>query len=187
MERRMFINTIIGVGAITVVSGGAYFALHEHLSSHNGAKRVLSFSNLEQAHQELTWIRKAMNTIDLTGEWNLLQHISHCSQSIEFSMIGFPQQKPAIFQKTVGKIVFSQFEEQGYMRHNRNEPIPEAPPLVSNGDIQQAFDRLEIMMDVFDKFENQLAPHFAYGELTKKQYEKAHAMHLADHFSIMTY
>jgi hypothetical protein len=32
-----------------------------------------------------------------TGEWNSAQVFSHCAQSAEFSMIGFPQHKSAVF------------------------------------------------------------------------------------------
>jgi hypothetical protein len=183
MNRRNFIT---GISTATVL-GGAYFAFHQHFASHNDAKRIIMFDSLDKAMQELEALRTAIHQIDLTGNWTLHQHLLHCSQSIEFSIQGFPEEKPALFQETIGKIVFSQFENQGYMRHNRNEPIPKAPDLVDNGDIQTAFDRLEKALIDFQNFQGNLFPHFAYGKLTKKEYEKAHSMHLADHFSIMTY
>ena len=184
MNRR---NFIVGAGTVTLLSGGGYFALHQHLASHNDAKRILMFNNLEQVNKEIESLRTAINKIDLIGNWTLHQHLLHCSQSVEFSMKGFPEEKSVIFQKTIGKIVFSQFESQGYMRHNRNEPIPQAPPLIVNGDIQSAFDRLQKSIMDFENYKGELFPHFAYGNLTKKEYEKAHIMHLADHFAIMTY
>jgi hypothetical protein len=184
MNRR---NFIMSVGTMTLLSGGGYFAFHQHFASHNEAKRIIMFDNLYKAMQELDSLRTAMNKIDLTGNWTLHQHLLHCSQSVEFSMKGFPEEKPALFQQTIGKLIFSQFENQGYMRHNRNEPIPKAPDLIANGDIQAAFDRLQKALVDFDNFKENLFPHFAYGILSKKEYEKAHIMHLADHFSIMTY
>jgi hypothetical protein len=38
-------------------------------------------------------------------------------------------------------------------------------------------------MDAFARFNGTLRPHFAYGELTKPQYERAHLMHLANHWT----
>ena len=35
----------------------------------------------------------------------------------------------------------------------------------------------------FATFEGELAPHFAYGRVTKADYEALHAMHLANHLS----
>jgi hypothetical protein len=183
MNRRKF---IIGAGAVTLLGTG-YFAFHQHLSSHNDAKRIITFENLDKAIQELASLQAAANKVDLTGNWTLHQHLSHCAQSVEFSMQGFPEEKSALFQQTIGKIVFSQFESQGYMRHNRNEPIPKAPELIANDDVKAAFDRLQQALVSFDNFKGKLFPHFAYGNLSKNEYEKAHIMHLADHFSIMTY
>jgi hypothetical protein len=43
--------------------------------------------------------------------------------------------------------------------------------------------RLLDAMDAFAQFNGTLRPHFAYGELTKPQYERAHLMHLANHWT----
>jgi hypothetical protein len=38
-------------------------------------------------------------------------------------------------------------------------------------------------MQTFAQHTGPLMPHFAYGALDKADYEQAHAMHLANHFS----
>ena len=48
---------------------------------------------------------------------------------------------------------------------------------------KEAAKRLLDAMDAFAQFSGPLRPHFAYGELTKPQYERAHLMHLANHWT----
>jgi hypothetical protein len=184
MKRRTF---IVSLAAGAALVGGGMIGFHTHLSSRNGAKRILSYQSLGEALKEIEQLKKAATQINLEGEWSLYQHLLHCTQSIQFSIQGFPSQKSPIFQQTVGKLAFNQFLEQGYMRHNRNEPIPDAPQLVTNGDIQTAFDGLIQSIQTFDAYTGALQPHFAYGQLSKNEYAKAHAMHLADHFAVMEY
>jgi Protein of unknown function (DUF1569) len=187
MNRRRFMNSMLLTAGGTALLGGAgVWAFHHHFESRNGAKRLLSYASLAEALQEIQNLRQAHEQLVIEGNWTLLQHLTHCKQSIAFSLQGYPENKSPFFQQTIGKWVFNKFEQQGYMRHNRNEPIPQAPALPSNGDIVLAFMDLEQTIVAFDTFEGELKPHFAYGNLSKKQYAKAHAMHLADHFSIMT-
>ena len=183
MKRRTFFK--IATPLVVVPAAGTWFFNH-HFSDHNGAKRILTFKNLDGALQELERIKN--NTgLTLESEWSLYQNLIHCAQSIEFSMTGFPESKSPLFQKTVGSLVFSHFEKQGYMRHNRSEAIPGAPSIEPEGDLSTAFERVEAAILAFDQFNKNLQPHFAYGALSKSAYEKAHCMHLADHFGMITY
>ena len=50
-------------------------------------------------------------------------------------------------------------------------------------DAAAALARLRAAVQVFAAHTGPLQPHFAYGELSKAQYEQAHAMHLANHLS----
>ena len=187
MERRNFIKKALYTATgLVVVGGGATGFFHYHFSDRNHAKRILNFSNLQEALNELDRIEKAAE-LQIAGDWSLYQNLIHCTQSIEFSLLGYPENKPALFQKTIGKLVFHKFEGQGYMRHNRNEPIPKAPEIIKNGDLKEAFTKLRKTISDFEKFQGNLAPHFAYGQLSKVEYTKAHAFHLADHFSAMDY
>lgn len=183
MNRRKFFK--IAAPLIAIPTAGTLF-FHHHFSDHNGAKRILSFKNLDEALSELNTIKRNTD-LNLESDWSLYQNLIHCAQSIEFSMIGFPQSKPALFQNTIGSLVFNRFEKQGYMRHNRAEAIPGAPAIEKNGNIEKAFTRVESAIVDFDKHKTPLMPHFAYGELSKAKYENAHCMHLADHFAMITY
>lgn len=184
MQRRKFLK--IAAPLVVVPVAGTWLFDH-HFSGHNGARRPLSFSSLDKALQELDKI-KFNSGLSLESDWSLYQNLIHCAQSIEFSMEGFPKLKPALFQKTIGSLVFDHFEDQGYMRHNRSEAIPGAPEIQREGNLDLAFERVSSAIHKFDRFDHmKLQPHFAYGRLNKTEYEKAHCMHLADHFSMITY
>jgi hypothetical protein len=46
-----------------------------------------------------------------------------------------------------------------------------------------ALMRLENAFLVFKQYQGKLSPHFAYGELSKQEYEAAHVMHFHNHLS----
>jgi hypothetical protein len=183
MDQQDFLKIAIPLVAVPV--GGVLLFKH-HFSDHNHAKRLLLFKSLDECMTELENIQKATD-LNIFNDWSLYQNLVHCSQSIEYSMTGFPQNKPPLFQKTLGKLIFNQFEHQGYMRHNRSEPIPGATFIESNGATNAAVERLKKAVTDFEHFDKELKPHFAYGKLSKAQFAQAHCMHVADHFAIMTY
>ncbi|HWH82676.1 MAG TPA: DUF1569 domain-containing protein, partial [Burkholderiaceae bacterium] len=41
-----------------------------------------------------------------TGTWDVPQVLHHFAQSVEFSLDGFPQLKPAWFRATLGRLAF---------------------------------------------------------------------------------
>jgi hypothetical protein len=114
--------------------------------------------------------------------WNLSQVLQHLAQSIEFSMQGYPALKGAWFRSTIGSAAFAVFNAQGTMSHDLAEPIPGAPALDASVALKDAVNRLLAAMEAFAGFDGTLRPHFAYGALTKPQYERAHLMHLSHHW-----
>jgi len=98
-------------------------------------------------------------------------------------MKGFPEPKSELFQRTVGSAAFGVFSWRGRMTHDLAEPIPGAPALEVKTESTHALERLRASIFNFRRWSEPLKPHFAYGVLDKKEYELAHAMHLANHFS----
>lgn len=137
---------------------------------------------------ELT-IAKAVTTLDQlmhrspksVGKWDLAQIFNHCAQSVEFSMLGFPEHKPDWFKNSLGQLAFGLFAQRGEMTHNLSEPIPSAPELNPQADLDQAYIRLKSAMLTFSQYDDKLAQHFAFGQLTKAEYEQAHVMHFYNH------
>ncbi|XPF95354.1 DUF1569 domain-containing protein [Colwellia sp. RE-S-Sl-9] len=171
MERRAFLKaSIIGGTSIGVISGGAIWL------------------NLGVNPKELTidFALKKLATLSgqqilSTGAWNAYQIFMHCAQSIEYSMQGFPEHKSDTFKNTVGQLAFAIFSTKGKMIHNLSEAIPGAPFISPEQNIQLALQRLTHAFTEFKQYKGALAPHFAYGELSKNEYEIAHVIHLNNH------
>ena len=118
-----------------------------------------------------------------TGAWTLAQMLNHAAQSIDCSIDGFPQLKSALFRNAVGRVAFAVFQARGKMGHTLTEPIPGAPALDAQALLEPAIARALAALRRFEAHTGALAPHFAYGELDKAQYTRAHLMHLANHWS----
>jgi len=174
-SRRDFIKSAVGATALApaVILTGC--------SSGDAVDRELVFSTFDQALAEAH--RLASKELALSDDvFSLSQVFAHCAQSIEYSMTGFPKMKSAFFQNTAGSVAFSVFSSRGRMSHNLTEGIPGAPPLAPEASVENALIRLEQSIAAFSS-NSTLKPHFAYGELSKRDYESAHIMHLANHFS----
>ncbi len=144
--------------------------------------RALKFGSLTMAEQELAQLAQAGEPIS-HAVWNWSQTLTHCAQSIEYSMSGFPQSKSKLFQSTLGSAALGVFMWRGRMTHDLAEPIAGAPALDAKANPTAGLERLRSAMLAFAQWQGPLRPHFAYGELSKKDYELAHAMHIANHLS----
>ena len=144
------------------------------------ASAPAGFATVDEARKAVDALAGGWRT---RSGWALPQVLAHLAQSIEFSMTGFPQPKPALFQATVGTAAFAFFDARGRMSHSLTEPIPGAPSLEPAPTLVDALARLNKALGDFERFGGPLQPHFAYGKLSKPQYSRAHLMHLADHWT----
>ena len=103
----------------------------------------------------------------------------HLAQGVEFSIDGYPQPKPKLYQVTVGTIAFRVFELRGRMSHGLDEPIP--GEVISEISAHDGVGRLWTSLERFKAHDGPLMPHFAYGALSKEKYAKAHLLHLENH------
>jgi hypothetical protein len=151
-------------------------------SSADAKDRQLVFGTLADALRELERLTNAV-ALSPAANWTWSKTLLHCAQSIDYSMSGYPEMKPALFQHTAGSLAFRYFKSRGRMSHNLLEAIPGGATLDANAATALAVAGLRTSIDNFQKFTGPLQPHFAYGDLTKAEYEKAHAMHIANHLS----
>ena len=119
----------------------------------------------------------------MTGAWDMPHVLHHTAQSIEYSIGGFPEPKPAWFRATVGAYAFALFNARGQMTHNLAEPIPGAPEIAQGQPLAPAIDHIVSALQSFERHAGTLMPHFAYGSLGKADYTRAHLMHLASHWA----
>ncbi len=179
--RRTFLKSGTGLAALGVAAGaGAGYLLYQP-----GNDRQLVFGSLGDAMREVERLGSAsVSALAPATAWNWSQTLEHCAQSIEFSLQGFPAPKSALFQDTLGSAALGVFFLRGRMSHNLAEPIPGAPALdAPRPDASAALARLRKAVQDFATHAGPLHPHFAYGALSRAQYEQAHAMHLANHVS----
>lgn len=144
--------------------------------------RDLKFQSLSDALNEAERL-VSLRTVAAGSKYTLSQTPTHCAQSIEYSMDGYPELKSAFFRNTAGPAAFRVFFWRGKMSHDRNKGIPGAPALDVAIDLERSLARLHSSAEKFQSTKDPLKPHFAYGKLSKPDYDVAHAMHLANHFS----
>jgi hypothetical protein len=171
MKRRQFMKASLASGAAIIGIGAGTFLLIDE-NDKERLRIAVALKSLDSLFNE---------NITNLGEWDPSQIFIHCAQSVEYSMSKFPKHKSILFKSTIGKLAFSAFSSKNKMTHALNEPIPGAPLLNTNVDVITALNRLKKSLTDFDNYQGKLAPHFAYGELTKDQYEAAHVMHLYNH------
>lgn len=121
---------------------------------------------------------------EVDGPWSLAQALVHCAQSVEFSLTGYPSLRGWVVRRLIGPRFMAKFLREGVLTHDRAAPIPGAPPLGAPT-LAEGVARLRSAIAAFDAHEGPLAPHFAYGEVDKRSYEKLHAMHFADHLVVL--
>jgi Protein of unknown function (DUF1569) len=148
-------------------------------------KLSVQFKSFDEVINELKSLQQA-ELISISAEWDLAHTLDHCARSIEYAIKGFPELKNPIFRNVVGKTAFHVFDWKGKMSHALNEEtLGDAG--FPNYQLDSALQRLESSIVLFQEWQGLLQPHFAYGSLSKKQYEKANAMHIANHFSEIYY
>jgi len=117
------------------------------------------------------------------GNWSVSMILQHLAQSIRYSRLGYPEAKSALFQYTAGAAALNVFTATGNMTHPLDEVIPGAPALIAEVPNDVAMAELIAEISQFIAWQGELAPHFAYGNLTKAQYYNAHYLHIQNHLS----
>lgn len=136
----------------------------------------------DQSHLSLDLMldKLSKSPVETLGSWDASRTFHHLAQSVEFSMSGFPEQKPLIFQRTVGKLAYRVFNAGGAMSHGLDEEIP-GEIVTDDGQVQDAMTRFKNVLLTFKEYGSEMKPHFAYGELSKDDYAIAHVLHINNH------
>lgn len=148
--------------------------------------RHFRLRTLDDALAELDRLARAPD-VTLSPGWDLSHTLDHCARSIEHAMRGFPTQKNVLYQKVIGATAFHLFDRRGYMKHNLLQEIPGdvfTPPPPA---LDTAIARLQLTIRDFLAYEGPLRPHFAFGALSRDQYDRVNAMHIANHFDAIEF
>ena len=179
MNRRQFLtHSAVSVLALSAVNSQAI--AQQAPSAFSNQTLIINVDNFTVSDVIQFLQGLPLERLVTSGQWNLSQIFNHAAQSIEFSIMGYPINKPEMFRRSLGALAFQGFALWGKMTHDLAEGIPGAPELAvdNNG---AALQRLIQSLSHFDQFKGQLQPHFAYGELTKQEYALAHVLHLNNH------
>ena len=139
--------------------------------------------SLEGARQVLADLQG--KTLQSIRGWSPSEVFNHCAQSIDYSIDGYPELKPAWFRHSLGPAAFAVFSARGAMRHPLDEAIPGAAALIEPADQALALQRLQVAFERFADYQGALQPHFAYGALEYGEYAEAHVLHLYNHLSLI--
>ncbi|MCA3016774.1 MAG: DUF1569 domain-containing protein [Myxococcaceae bacterium] len=112
--------------------------------------------------------------------------MAHCAQSIVCSIDGYPKPAGWLVRAVLGPLVLRRFLRQGFMRHDTRAPVPGLAPPEASLDAAEGLARLEAAVARFSAHGGTLAPHFAYGAVSRDAYEAVHAMHVANHLDALT-
>ncbi|MBL9037816.1 MAG: DUF1569 domain-containing protein [Archangium sp.] len=107
--------------------------------------------------------------------------LAHCAQSIDFARTGYPKPRAWLVRAVIGPMVLKKFLRQGAMSHDVAAPIPGASELGKTLTVAEGRARLEAAIAAFRAHTGTFAPHFAYGPVSRDDYERVQAMHVGDH------
>lgn len=113
--------------------------------------------------------------------WNLSQTLQHCTQTVRYSVTGYPRLKPALFRATAGALAKRLFLRRGATKHPLGAEIEGAPSLDPHMPVAEAAAGFENAVALFTGHTGQHALHPAYGRCTHDEFARLHAMHLTEH------
>lgn len=181
MNRKRFLKNSIATGSI-LITQQILGETKVMLSSDQFQERISGAKNLTQIYTVLDELKLSYDKIHVVGAWGIGKILSHCAQSIQYSMDGYPEMKSAFFRGTAGSLAFTFFSLRGKMSHGLEEPIPGATELNPNANYSEGSLELQKAIERFSLAKaEELKPHFAYGTLDKEEYENAHLFHIKNH------
>jgi hypothetical protein len=148
----------------------------------DNSRKLSSLADVKVELSRLT----ATNDVKITN-WSLYEILRHCAQTIEYSMTGYPAMKPKLLRVTLGRLVIRKFLRQGYMTHNLSAHVPGGESITNEGSTDEGLQRLIRAIDKFEAYTGTLAPHLIFGCLSKDEYDRYFAMHIANHLSEVQY
>ncbi|AOP35350.1 hypothetical protein A0128_16780 [Leptospira tipperaryensis] len=186
LTRKDFLHSSTKLIVLLGTAGAIFPNINDCSSAPAGAQnKGLDFDTLSDSLKYLDTLEKS-NSLSGYGNWDAGKIFLHCAQSIEYSIQGYPENKSAFFQNTIGKLVFLKFSFSKKMSHDLEAPIPGAAEIKTDTDWKQSLAILKETILKFQVYGGELKPHFAYGHLSKEEYDQAHAMHIANHCSFIT-
>lgn len=144
----------------------------------------LRFTSLAEAARAVDRLHN-LTELDLSrGTWCPARVLHHCATTLELSVVGFPTRKPWPVRVIARNLVLPKFMRQGFMRHDLETDVPGVDARYPGPAMGPALARLLAAIDAFTAAASH-APHVVFGELSRATYDRYHAMHIAEHLSLL--
>jgi hypothetical protein len=144
-------------------------------------RRTLQFENLGQVAQEVERLRR--DGYARAGNWGLAQVCEHLALALEATMAGFPRPFPWWVRRLVGPGLRAWVLGTGRLPAGLPVPAGVAPPAAPEEGA--AVRHLREALERFARFDGPLAPHPAFGRLSRRQWERLNLIHCAHHLSFL--
>src|SRR4051812_1983004 len=151
------------------------------LSTMTKGRRQLRFANLAQVTCDVE--RLLENGHRPLGRWTLAQICNHLSESIRYSLDGFPGRRaPWPVRVTLGKLIRGVMLTTGRIK----EGVPLAGVYQPDATLD-AGEQLAILRETIERFESAdvFKMHPLIGQMTRQQWEPFHCIHCAHHLSFV--
>ncbi len=144
-------------------------------------RRALRFEDLGQVAEEVKRLRRGGYV--RAGKWGLAQVCEHLALALEAMMTGFPRPFPWWVRWLGGPVVRAWVFATG--RFPAGLPTPAGVAPAADVDEGAAIHHLLEALERFTRFDGPLAPHPAFGRLSRRQWERLHLIHCAHHLSFL--
>ncbi len=121
--------------------------------------------------------------IDVVEPWSTGYTLTHCAQSIDYLIDGFPKPRSIVVRRVFGPLAARRFLREGVLTHDTSDPIPGAPEIDPDAPSDQGRDRL---LEAIDRYLDHTGPiheHFAYGKLSHEDGARLNVLHVRSHLA----
>ncbi|AGA25058.1 DUF1569 domain-containing protein [Singulisphaera acidiphila] len=143
-------------------------------------RRTLSFATLDRVMPDVDQLLEGHETL---GNWSLGQICNHLATGITGSVDGFPFRTPWIYRKTLGAVRRRRVFQTGRMATGVQLPSRFCPK--PGLDARAEAEALRATLRYYAGYQEPLAMHPIFGELTRDEWSRLHAIHCAHHLSFV--
>jgi hypothetical protein len=151
-------------------------AASRHDSSTKVARRALAFPSLDRVMPDVDRLLAGHTTV---GHWSLGQICSHLTQSLTWTVDGFPKLAPWVVRKTIGPLILRRILRTG--RFPDGIKLPKAYLPKPSLDDRAEAEAFRAALWHFASHTGPLSDHPMAGQIARADWERFHCIHSAHH------
>lgn len=154
-------------------------ASQEDLST-NVSRRPLAFASLDRVMPDIDRLLGGHTTV---GHWSLGQICNHLTQSLTWTVDGFPSLTPWVVRKTIGPLFLRRILKTG--RFPGGIKLPKAYLPKPGLDARAEAEALRAALWHFASHTGPLSDHPMAGQIARAEWERFHCIHYAHHLGFV--